>query len=331
MSSKSFRVGSATVALSVDDSTSIPSCASLTFTASAATPTDLLLNDINTALPTSTNMQVIVGLVGRDSTNGGYTVSRTSVSSGNLTVTSGQGILVTVVNANWPANFDKAICAAIFLKIGSSDFYLADLAYIDTSTDFKHMIMARPVQGAQQFTSALLQSTTTDTVLGDRAGLGVTYRNLTPKTSEGLTITRNTSTVNISPDTGPDFTLTTARSVTLSFQLLANDLRDIVAGNSGLYSQYSSGGLNIKESQMSLQTASAKVTGNRPIKVVLPPDNQGIQETRLYLGQLTQNQEGNTETWGRDAFAAIGYTFSAVPTDALLDNVHTEISYRSST
>jgi hypothetical protein len=274
-------------------------------------------------------MQVIVGLVGRDATNGGYTVGRTSVSSGNLTVTAGQGILVSVTNANWPANFDKAICAAIFLKIGSSDFYLADLAYIDTAADFKHVVIAKPALGTNAFTSALLQSTTADAVLGDRAPLGVTYRTLSPKTSEGATIARQVSQVTVSPDTSQDQQFASARSVTISFQLLANDIKDIVAGNAGNYVSYSSGGYNFKEAQMSIQTSASRITGCKPVKLILPADNQGVQEVRLYLGQTVQNQNENTEQWGRDSFASIGYTFSANPTDALLDGVNTEIQFKS--
>ncbi len=330
MPSYSFRIGPADVALSVDSSTSVPDVNSLTFTASGTTATNLVINDANLALSASITYQVIVGLVGRDATNGGYTISRCSPSSGNLVITAGQGILVTVANANWPANFNKAICAAIFLKEGSSDFKLAEFAYIDPSTDFKHMIKSRPVAGAQEYTSTLLQAATVDTNLGDRAPLGVTYSTLTP-TQGGVTVTRNVSQVTLSPDTGTDVVVSTAKTASISFDLLPNDVLDVVRGNAGTYAEYTSGGLTIKEAQMSLSTAKARITGNRPFKLILPPDALGVQEVRLYLGCLTQNQEGNTETWSRDNATPISYNYQAAGLDRLLNNVHTEVVFRQTT
>lgn len=327
MPSYSFRVGVADVSLSVDDTTSVPSLGSLTFTASGTTPTSLLVNDANQALSASLTYQVMIGLVGRDETNGGYTVGTCSPSSGNLSITAGQGILVSVANGDWPANFNKAICAAIFLKEGGSDFKLTEFAYIDSSTDFKHMIKARPLASAAEFTSTLLQSSSSDTTLGDRTPKGVTYRTLSPTTG-GVTVTRDVSQVTLSPDNSTDITISTAKTASISFDLLPNDVLDVVSGNAGLYAEYTSGSLTIKEAQMSLLTAKARITGNRPFKLLLPPDNAGVSEVRLYLGNLTQNQEGNTETWSRDAATPISYSYQAAGLDRLTQNVHTEIVHR---
>lgn len=326
MPSESFRIGVAGVSLSVNDSTALPSLVTLAVSASAVTPDDLLLNDVNQSLLTSTNYQVIVGLIGRDTTNGGYTVGYCSPGTGVLTVTSGQAILIKVANAAWPANYNKAICAAIFIKEGTSDFKLSEFAYIDTSVDFKHLVKARPITGVSEFTSTLLQSTTVDTVLGSRAPLGVTYRTLSP-TIGGVTVTRDVASVTVSPDTSTDFTITTARTASIAFQLLPNAIKDVIAGNAGVYAAYTDGGLNIKEAQMSLNTAKALVTGNKPFKLVLPPDALGVSEVRLYLGLLTQNQQGNTETWSRDNTTPIGYNYSTASLDKLTQNVHTEIVY----
>lgn len=326
MPSNSFRIGACQCSLSVNDATALPSLVSLSLSASAVTPSDLLLNDVTTPLLAATNYQVIVGLVGRDVVNGGYTVGYCSPGTGVLTVTAGQGILIKIANANWPTSYNKAICAAIFLKEGTGSFQLAEFAYIDTAVDFKHMIVARPLLGGNAFDATLLQSTTVDAVLGSRAPLGVTYRTLTPTTG-GVTVTRETASVTVSPDTSTDFQITTARTASISFQLLPNAIKDVVAGNAGNYTAYTDGGLNMKEAQMSLNTAKALITGNKPFKLIMPPDSLGVQEVRLYLGQLTQNQSGNTETWSRDNTTPIGYTFANASLDALCQNVPTEVIY----
>lgn len=326
MPSQSFRIGVANVSIPVDDSTSVPSLSTLTFTASAVSPTVLDNNDVNQALPTSTNMQVIIGLMGRDVTNGGYTIGYCSPGSGIVSLTTGQAIEVKVPVANWPANVNKAIAAAIFLKIGASDFYLSNFAYIDPTVDFSFLIKAKPLASAPTFTSALLQSVTADDTLGDRSPLGITYRALSPTTG-GVTVNREVSEVSIDPDTGNQFSVATTRTASISFQLLANDIRDVVAGNAGLYAQYTSGGAVFKQAQMSLNTAAALITGNKPLKLVLPPDSLGVQEIRLYLGQLVQNQQANTEAWTKSATTPITYTYSPASIDKLINNQHTEIAY----
>jgi len=326
MPSQSFRIGVASVSIPVNDTTAVPSLSTLTFTASAVTPTILEINDVNQALPASTNMQVIVGLVGRDEANGGYTVGHCSPGSGIVSLTTGQAIEVKVPVANWPADTNKAIALAVFLKIGASDFYLADFAYLDLDTDFSFLIKAKPLSGASSFTSTLLQSTTSDDNLGDRTPKGITYRALSPTTG-GVQVNREVTSVSVAPDSGNDFEIASTRTASITFQLLANDIRDVVAGNAGVFAQYTSGGYTYKQSKMSLNTAAALVTGNKPLKLVLPPDNNGTQEIRLYLGQLVQNQAANTEAWTKNATTPISYTFSPASIDKLINNQHTEIAY----
>lgn len=331
MPARTFRIGAARVLLSVDDSTtSVPSLATLTFSASAVTPTDLILNDVKGSLDTTATYQVIVALVGKDLSNKGYTIGVSSPSSGSLSITTGQGILVSVTNVNWPANFNKAICAAIFLKKNNGDFQLAEFAYIDPSNDFKHMIVAEPLLTAPSFTSTLLQSSTTDDTLGDRAPKGVTYVSLAPTTG-GIQVNRRVDTVTVSPDNSADFQIATTRSTEITFQLLPNDVKDIIRASAGNYAKYTSGGRTIEEAQMSLQTAVALVTGNNPIKLLLPPDKNGKQEIRLYLGTIRQNQTAWTEPWTKTAVTPPSFTFSTVAQDALVIDEHIEIVFKDIT
>lgn len=329
MPSRSFRIGVSSVDFPVDDTTALPSLATLTFTASGTTPTTLDVLDIKPSLDTTATYQVIVGLVGRDATNKGYTVGRCSPSSGNLTITTGQGILVSVANANWPANFDKAVCAAVFLKKGAADFQLCDFAYIDPSSDFKHMIMAEPLITAPKFTATILQSTTVDEILGDRTPLGTVYRRLAPTTG-GVNVERRVDTVEFSPDNSANFQVPTTRSTQITFQLLANDVRDIVTAGAGNFVDYTSG-IRVQEAQMSMQTAAGLITGNRPLKLTMPPDKNGKQEIRLYLGSIRENVAGFTEAWTKNAQNPVQFTFSTVTQDTLLVDQHVEIIYKKLT
>lgn len=331
MPSQTIRLGPAQVSLAESDvATSLPSLVGLTITASAITPTSLVRNDLNLKLDTSATYQVMIGLVGEDQTNGGYTVGYCSQGSGIVSLTTGQVIQVSVPNASWPANFSKAAAVALFLKINSADWQLAGFAYLDDQNDFYHTIKAKPLPDAPKFTTAVLRSTTADSVLGDRAGTGYTYTSLTPTTG-GVTVNRETTTVSVPIDTAADFQLTSARTATISFQLLSNNIVDVVRGNAGNFAQYTAGGATFQEAEMSINVAVARVTGNKPIKMLLPPDSLGRQEVRLYLGQLTTNQTGNSEAWTKTAPTPIGFTFSAVPMDKLLQSQHGEISYLRST
>ena len=329
MPSQSFRVGVANVQLSVDSSTALPALTTLAFTASAITTTTTLVNDVKTALSASPTYQVMLGLVGRDTTNQGYTVGRCSPSSGNLTITAGQGIRISVANAAWPANFNEAVCVAVFLKIGAADFQLAEFAYIDTANDFVHTVTTQPSPTAITKTAAILQSTTADDDLGDREPLGFTRVLLGP-TQGGVQVSGNTGNVPFDPDNGSPFQLATFRTTGVSFSVLTNGLLDVVRANAGNYVKYTLSGTIYEETQMSLQTAQALVTGNKPLWITLPRDPvSGQQEVRLLLGQLTRNQSGRNESWTKNAPTTLQYNFQAAALDRLLTDQHTEIGYVS--
>ena len=104
MSSKTFPVGVAGVQVPDISADTLPSLSGLTFTASGHTYTKRNLNGAKRALDTSATYQVILTLLGMDDTNNGYTVGYASPSSGDLTISAGQGIIVTIDNcrhASW--------------------------------------------------------------------------------------------------------------------------------------------------------------------------------------------------------------------------------------
>lgn len=324
MTTQPQRIGVPTIELSLDSTTSVPSLASLTFAASAITPTDSLYNDSTPSLLTSEDYQVCIALVGRDTTNGGYTINAASPGSGIVNITTGQVIEITVDEANWPANYEVAVAAAVFLKVGSGSFQLAQFAYIPDGEDFSTVIKAKPIRTAPRFTFALLNSTTTDLILGDRAPLGVTYEEITP-TTDTFNIVRRVDTVTVSPNNAPDYTIATTRAVSVQFQALSNDIKTIVRAAGGNYVQYSSGGLIHREAHSSKNTAQAIVRGNKPIRLTFPADEFGAGEVMLLVGQLAVNQVEFTEAWSKTATTPISFTFDAVATDRLTNSIDTEI------
>lgn len=325
-----IRIGVPVVKLSVQNSTAVPSLSTLVFDCSAVTPTDSLQASIRNPLAAATNYQVMLALLGIDATNGGYTINYASPGSGILTVTAGQAIKVHVTNGNWPANFDQATACAVFLKKGSvSTWTLADLAYIDTSSDFNFAIMADAAPGSPSgFTTALLQSTTTDATLGSRAPVGVTYATLGPTTG-GVQISRDVSSVTVSPDNAPDYTIKTSQAANISFQTLPNGVKDVVRAAGGIYATFTGdSSAVITQSLQTLLTATAVLKGNKSLILNMPVDSTGVSETRLYLGNLTTNQNAFTENWQRSATTPIQYNLVTAPQDSLLNSMFCEVIYK---
>ena len=325
-----IRIGVPSISLSVDTLLGVGSASALVFSACALTPTDVLVNDVNQPLLATDTYQVIVGMVGRDGTNKGYTVGQTSISSGDLSVTAGQVIEVKVANAAWSTvyGFNKAICAAIFLKINAADFQLVKFAYIPDTDDFTTVIMAKPLRVAPKFASSLLTATTADPILGDRVPLGITYAEITPTTG-AFDVKRPVATVTVSPNTSPDFPMVTSRGVSVAFQSLINDIKEFVRAAAGLYAKYNSGGLVIENAQMSLVTAFAFLRGNRALKIVMPPDQFGAQETRILIGTLAVNNTEINENWSKSGTTPCSFVFDAAPMDSLITNQHSEIIFNS--
>jgi hypothetical protein len=329
MPNTQVRIGVPQVFLSVDTENAVPDLTTLVYSAcdSSTDITDHLNNDANQPLLTTDTYQVMLGLVGVDRTNGGYTVNRCSPGSGLITLAaSGRGIKVKVLNSAWPTFYDEAICAAIFLKTNAAKFQLAKFAFIDDAADFTTMLIAKPLRVAPKFATALLQSTTTDSILGNRLGKGVNYEEITPTTGN-FDFRRPTSTVSVSPNNAPDFTVSVGRGTGISFQTLVNDIKTFVRAAAGIYVKYTDGTDIVEEASMSLNTAQAIIRGNRSVKVFLAPDNNGNQEIRLLIGMLTFNQEELTESWSKSATTPVTFTFNPASLDKLITNQHVEIDY----
>jgi hypothetical protein len=329
MPSQSFRIGPAQVSIYTPNGSILPPASSVGFTAALINPTTLYLNSVKKALTLGTGYQVVWGYLGVDNVNGGYTVTVCSSAAPSVTPLSATpAIYMNIPAANLPAGAANTPAVAIFLKAGNGNYTLAEFAQLNVNSgiDFNHVITEAPLfSNPGNFTLATLQAATVDPTLGSRVAGGWSPTVLSPTTG-GVTVTRSVTQVTVSPDNTADFQIVTTRTVQISFQLLANDVLNVIQGNAGSFVQYTSTNNGIiQEAQMSLNTAAALISGNNPMALLMPPDSSGNQEVRLYLGQLLQNQQQNTEDWKKDSTTPIGFTYSAVSIDKLTNSLNTEI------
>lgn len=327
MPSQNLRIGVLDVQLPLQSSNTVPDMTSITPTVCALSPDDILLNDVNNPLVSGDTISVIVGLVGEDRVNKGYTVARCSL-AGSTTIGSGKAIRVSVPFASIGGSFDEAVCMAIFVKFNSASLYqLQGFGYIDAdATDFVYVIDSKPLRAANKFSSTLLQAATTDSILGSRVGYGYTYETLSPTTGD-TTENFPTVSVNVSPNTGPDFQIRTTVSEGFSFQLLSNDLRSFIRAAGGNFVEYTYNGVKYRQGHNAMTTAQAVIRGNQPIKLNFPPDVTGYAETKLLIGNLTFNQQEFSAAWSKSAPTPVTFVFQPAALDKLILNQHAAISY----
>lgn len=335
MTYKPFRLGTAKVYLPKKTNTQLSSTivASLAWTASSTTATDLIVNDANPPLETGANYYVCLAPLGEDRTNGGLTSTKPTPQQGPVTISDPltDGISLHIAASDYPTNMKNSFAMLIWMKKNSGDWKRQGYAYIDPDNDFNHMITSEPTAQAQSYTTSQIYATTNDPEdLGSRSPYTIDYVQLTPKTSEGLQIDRQPVGVTVSPDTSQDVQLTSARGASLRFRLLSNSMKDIVRGNAGLFAQFTArvGGATISNSSMSLQSAVALLSGNLPFKIVYPIDSEKVSETKVFLNTIAQSQAASSEQWGRDNVAAVEWSINMISFDTYLQDVQTEISYR---
>lgn len=329
MSSQAFRLGVPTVEISSPNGFTVPSLHSVTPTITALTNTQFtyLNNDVRQQLPAG-DYNVLVGFVGQDLVNGGYTVANTtSVPESAVTVASGGAINVNIAAGDLPTHFDSSSFAMLFINpAASSLYYPCDLAYVDPSgVDFNFLITNLPMPGVVGFTSTLLDSATTNSILGSRSPGGVSYAPM--PTTGGVDIVRDVVNIPIAPDISANINVASVRSPSVRFQALANDMETFVNAVAGIYKAWTVNGYVYKQASMSLATALGIVRNNATLKLIMPPNNNGQFETRLYAGLLTFNQIQITEAWRKDAYTPVQFQFDTAIIDKLLINQHAEIVY----
>lgn len=324
-------IGVSTVTLGAPDpsASALPSLNSLVFSASATEAT-IVNNEVRSALQTSTNYQVALAFWGYDITNGGYTIGTSSAGSGTVSLTaSTQGIRILVPNANWPAGTFTSTdhrLVAVFLRQGTGNFQLCDVAYVDPNNDFDFMVAAKPFNTPTR-SLAFLQNASTDSIFGSRApypgaetSVGVT--------SGGVTLDFTAAQAQVSPDTSPDYQIATSRGCNVTFASLQNNAIDIVKATAGIYVQFTgASGATIRLAQQTMLTASAALKGNAHIVIDEPVDQNGVSNTRIILGNLTVSQVQNTFSRTKTAPALLNYNLQTAAIDTLLQNMDSQIVY----
>jgi hypothetical protein len=185
------------------------------------------------------------------------------------------------------------------------------------------------MQGAATgFSTALLQSASSDPQLGGRVADGNTDEILS-LTQGGVQITRDVADVTVPPDQSPDYKVATARGAGLVFKGLANGMQDFVKAVAANFIEYTGdNGSDIQESDQTLLTAIAVLFGNRFISMQMPQDSAGVSETRTYIGNLTVNQTQITENWTKTATTPVEFNLQTAPQDYLLISQNSELIYR---
>ena len=330
------RIGVPQIFPGVPNNLVVPHCSSLVFSASGATPTDFIFNSADRALLPTDTYQVVVALFGQDQVNGGYAVSWSSPSSGNLKITNpGDVIEVRIPNANWPnQNFMYAAGAVAFLKINNGNFQRAALGYVDQSDDCIMSIKRKPLSGVPSIPIETLFSNDPSLdktgVCGSRDPRGFNLEIEITPTTNTINVRRDVSNVNVSPNNGPNYRVKTSSAGTLSFQSLVNDIKTWVMAIGGNYIKWNSttGSGTYEEADLSLATAQAILQGNMPIKLIMPPDpSTGQQEIRVMFGNLLTNQSEITEAWSKEATTPVMFQYEAAAVDKLMIGGYTEVQY----
>jgi len=330
MSITRFRAGVADVAVPSSNGISLPSCVTLVFSASGDTLTDFLHNSIQGTLATGVNYQVAVGLVGKDTTTDGYSVTPTSGTSGNIVLTGVQNsIKVKIPNANWPSNFQYAGFVAVFLKIGSGNFQLAACAPVDPSNDMVISVASTPLTQAESWPIATLNSSTVSSgALGDRKPTGFTFTSIVPTTNDVVITDQVGGSITFSPNTASDFSITTARSMQITFSAMANDVKTFILAGAGEYAATTDSGHIYQYSARAINTAQAVVKGNTPLIVTMPVDpSTGVSEKLLLCSLLLQNQGELQMAWSKKNQTPTNFQYQTVPADALFNNQPTTYTY----
>lgn len=318
--------GVPTVFVSEDDTTQLTTMAAVTTAASAVTPSKYTNTQGGKKL--SGSYKIAVAPFGRDIVNFGYTFGIPTAFQGMaVSITSGQGLLIRIATGAKPGFMSKTIAMAVFLQKGSADPWLAGYAFIDNSADFAYLQMTEPGADVPTFTTTQLSAGTVVSPSGSRDPYGVTYRKITPTTG-GVRFTHRRQKVQVSPDQTLDYEAPTAAATDISFRAYRQGIEDVTYSIGGNFTSFTDTNSDLVElGESDLYTTAAAVEGNRAIKIVMPRQPGGLQQQRLYIGNLTVNSADVTEEYLKTAQAALDFNFTAASYDDLLVPFNTGLFY----
>lgn len=305
----------------------LPSLNAITPVACAITPTTPILNnEIRADLDTTASYRFVIGLWGYDKPNQGWTIGKCSQPSAAVTVSAGQFIRLSIPNASWPVGFSGTKLAAVFMRKGAGDYQLCQLAYVDPSNEFNTAIAAECFPVTPTRTLSFLQNASGDSTMGSMIPYPM-QEEAVGTTTGGVNYDRSAATVTVSPDNTTDYNVVTARGCSLSFNLLASDVRDVVKATAGIDVKYvGNDGANYEEAQQTLITAAAILKGNRHI-IVNETTSDGTPVTRILVGNLTTSQAAVTVSRTKTAVAQLQFNLQTASVDALLNGLDSEIAF----
>lgn len=325
MSVRHFRSGAIRVYLpKVEKSITTPNFNLITPLVSAITVDDELLRDVRDKVSSSANYQILLAPHTLGQTVKGYVSGQASAGSGVITgITSSQGILISVAASSWAANSNYLAGVQVWLKKGNDNFKLHSIVPIDTANLWQTVVVTDCTVDAISKTATVLQSTTADDDLGPagRLGYGVSFT-LAGISQDGVNVDDSVEQINYRPDTSTNYFLAITRGMTVSFSLLNNSQKDIVNANAGEYVKWTDGQAEIKQALMNYQSSSAIATGNVPLRLIYPVDeNKALEELYMYA-TVAENQTGSQSNWGKQNPPVTSYTYSTINMDGLLQAVH---------
>ena len=323
MSAKVYRSGSIKVYLPKDEPTiASSSLGSLVFTASTATFTDANNNDRRSDLDTTATYQVILSALWHDPVNKGYGMVQSSSGSGLLAPTTGEGIVVSVAPADWPANYAYASFIMVWLSKNGGPFFLHSIYPPDTSNTWAAMIITDVQPDAIQETSAFLMSTSTNSTYPSRTGFwGVSFESA-GDTEDGVTLEDTADLLPYKPDQSSNYQLAITRGLKATFSVLNNNISDFVKSRAGEYTKFAVGANTYEMSLRAYQSASAVATGNRPVRMVFPIDSHKAVEVLYLAAALKEIQTGGSTNWGKQSPPKLNYTIEITNMDTTLQSVH---------
>lgn len=336
MSTRSVRIGPSRVYFPISTSSVVAGFSggpTLTWAASTISVTDVLVNSENPKLDETAQYYFIIAPLGEDKVYGGYTIGAGSPVSGPVTVSNNltQGICLQIAASNFTSNLTMAGGMMIFMRKNSSNYIPHSVAYIDPDgNDFSVTIVNEPIPGAVSYTAAQIQTSVVDATgpFGSRVPYGYQYVALSPTTG-GVTVNFDANQVPVSPDTGPDYNAVAGRGFSFTFNLLANAIKNVIQANAGNYVKYTLPGSTkvVEMANMANQTAIALLAGNKPWKMVMPPDANRVSEVQVFYATITQNQSANTMAWTKTATTPVSFNVQTINVDTLLDDISAVASY----
>lgn len=324
MSAKVYRSGAVVVYLPKDEPTIASSpLTSLVFAASAAAWTDANNNDRRSNLDTSASYQIIVSALWHDPVNLGYGMVGGSPGSGFITVTSGQGIQVTIQPGAFPANYAYASGIMLWMSKNGSPFYLHSIYPPNVTTAWSAMIITEPQVDAINKTSAFLQSTTaTDGDYPSRSGFWGTSFVRAGDSTNGVTLENTTEELQYKPDLSTSYQLAITRGLKISFDVLNDGISDFVKSTAGEYVKFTSGANTYETALRVYQSASAVSTGNRVCQVIFPIDSHKAAEVLYLFAAIKEIQAPSSSNWGKESPPTLHYEIDTINQDTTLQNVH---------